>query len=726
MIRIFKTGTFLLNSLIVVSLVIGLASNTLAQEQAASEGGDSFTLEEIVVTAQRRAESLQNTSIAATAIQGDALNDKAVVNFVDLQFAAPGLTITDGLLSKSVNIRGIGLASGSPAVTNGVATYVDGVFQPPIVSTSTFYDIEDIEVLRGPQGTFVGSNSTGGAVFINSRSPTLNGVDGYAQVNLGDHATKGLQAAVNAPISSIFAMRFAGNYLYHDPYYKDIGPLHNEPGKLDEKSGRIGALLQLDRFEALLKVSETDIKTGGYAVQPIGTLASGKDIYTVDYNSPTKNDEKAHQSTLEMNYTLPGEITLRSITGYQNKQAWNLYDFDATATASDGQDQYVRERVYTEEINLISPTDGRIDWVAGVYFQKNKIDVDIDQPAITILIYDDKVTRGVFGQLGFKLTEALKLDFGMRYSDYDVSQEGAVTLKPGMAFPGSPAIILSDLLGDHQDSAPTGKVALNWTVNSDNLLYAFVARGYKAGGFNSKDNEFDPENVWNYEAGWKSTLLKGHLRTQAAVFWMDYIDFQADRLDPTTGQSGLANVTDGTVKGFELNAQGQIDALGFDVGYSYVDSELGNFEFINTRLLDGSQFYPSCDLVAGGIPGQTCTDYSGAWASSGGGSMLYSPKHTFNAGVDYTFHLTGGMTLRPRINFSYIGEQWINFIYNPNVDRLESRDLWSAQITLATYKWNVEAYCNNLLDKEYVAGQFINAESYGRPREVGVRVTYNF
>ena len=727
MVNILKGSRYLLGILGVLSFVFCSAGHSLSQEKA--DDTEEFLLEEIVVTAQRRAENLMNTSIAATAIQGDDLNGKAITNFVDLQFAAPSLTITDALLSKSVNIRGIGLASGSPAVTNGVATYIDGVFQPPIAGTGSFFDIQDVEVLRGPQGTFVGSNSTGGAVFINSRSPILEEFDGYAEATLGNYSARGLQAAVNAPISSIFAMRFAGNYQYHDAYYNDIGPMHNEPGKLDEKSGRISALLQTDKFKGLLKVSETDMKTGGYAVQPIGTMASGADIYTVEYDSVTKNDEKADQATLELNFTLPGDITLRSISGYQNKRAWNLYDLDGTATTvpPSWQDQYVRERVYTEEINLISPTEGAIDWVTGAYYQRNKIDLDIDQGAIDIVAYDDKVTRGIFGQIGYKLTETLKLDFGMRYSDYEVEQEGAVTLKPGMAFPGSPEMVLSNLAGNHDDSAPTGKLALNWTVNSNNLLYGFVAKGYKAGGFNSENSEFGPEYVWNYEAGWKSTMLDGHMRTQSAVFWMDYSDFQIDRIDINTGQNGLINITDGTVKGFEFNAQGQFEAIGFDMAYSYVDSELSRFMYVNIRELEGQTIlYPSCDLVPGGIPGTTCTDYSGAIAISDGTSMLYSPKHTFNAGVNYTFYLENGMVLRPRINYSYIAGQWITLNYDPVLDRLKSHGLLSTTIALNALKWHVEVYCNNLLDKEYVAGQFISTESYGRPREIGVRVSYNF
>ncbi len=154
------------------------ASPAWAQEDAG--------VEDVVITAQRREENLQDVAAAATALSGDALQDKGVQRLDDLQFAAPALSISDAGLTQSVNIRGIGLASGSPAVTNGVATYFDGVFQPPIVSTNSFYDIGSVEVFRGPQGTFVGSNSTGGAIFINSRNPELGQVGGYAELSAGN------------------------------------------------------------------------------------------------------------------------------------------------------------------------------------------------------------------------------------------------------------------------------------------------------------------------------------------------------------------------------------------------------------------------------------------------------------------------------------------------------------------------------------------------------------
>jgi iron complex outermembrane receptor protein len=165
-------------------LVLNLAAATgaIAQDtsdaaapaaQAARPVAKDEAIQEVVVTSQRRAMKVQDIPIAATVMTGDQLKDKAVVRMADLQAAAPALTVGDAGLTSFVNIRGIGLASGSPQVANGVATYIDGLFQPPIVTSSTFYDIANIEVLRGPQGTLVGSNSTGGAVMITTNNPSL-------------------------------------------------------------------------------------------------------------------------------------------------------------------------------------------------------------------------------------------------------------------------------------------------------------------------------------------------------------------------------------------------------------------------------------------------------------------------------------------------------------------------------------------------------------------------
>jgi iron complex outermembrane receptor protein len=284
---------------------------------------------------------------------------------------------------------------------------------------------------------------------------------------------------------------------------------------------------------------------------------------------------------------------------------------------------------------------------------------------------------------------------------------------------------VADLVGTHDDGRPTGKVALEWTPNKNHLVYGFVARGYKPGGFNSATSEFEPETVLDYELGWKATLLDGHLRTQIGGFWNDYQGFQLDLLNPETGQAGTQNITDATIRGLEAQAQARIGAWGFDFGVAYVDSKLSTVRFVNQRALPPGTNLPQCAPgTSPGIPA-TCFDYSPFITSATGRTMLYSPDLTYNVGTDYTFSIGAG-TLRPRINYAYIGTQWTNLLFSPVTDRLTSRALLSAQLTYSRDRWMVVAYGTNLADKEYVGGQFINNEFYGAPREYGVRGSVQF
>jgi iron complex outermembrane receptor protein len=604
-------------------------------------------------------------------------------------------------------------------VTNGVATYVDGVFQPPIVSASTFYDIGTIEVLRGPQGTFVGSSSTGGAIFINSRNPDLEDVNGYAEIGAGSDSYRAAQGAINVPVGDTLALRFAGNYRNRDTYYTDVGPLRSDAGSLDELAGRLGVLWKpSDVFQALLKSEILNKDTGGYAYRPIPTTLyaplRSADLRQLTYDDRTRNEEEATQNTLELRYDIGGGVIVRLLSGYQDKEVWNLYDTDATiqppppaglAFPRGTSDQYVRETVMTHELNVISPTDGAFDWIVGAYWQRNKIDVDIEQhttgnPMTDILIKNKKTGTGYFGQIGYKFSPQLKINVGARYSTFDVTSDGAVILGRDLPFPpfNGVGLPVADLAGSHDDGKATGKVALEWTPSDDHLMYAFVARGYKPGGFNSATDEFDPETVLDYEIGWKATLFDGQLRTQLGAFWYDYSGFQLDLLSPLTGQVQTQNLSDATIRGIEANAQARFGGWGFDVGVAYVDSELSELTFINQRALPPGTNLPQCG--AGQAPGNppTCFDYSPYVASATGRPMLYSPEITYNVGAEYTF-VIGNATLRPRLNYAYIDEQFTNLMFSPITDRLAPRGLLSAQLTYDFESWSVEAYGTNLADK---------------------------
>ncbi len=725
-----------------VAVAAGTVLTTAAGAQAPADPASFDGLEEIVVTAQRRSENLQSVPIAATALTGDALEDKGVERLADLQFAAPSLSITDQGLTQSVNIRGIGIASGSPAVANGVATYIDGVFQPPILTTSSFYDIQNVEVLRGPQGTLVGSNSTGGAIFINTQSPSTDRVKGYAQASYGTYDEVTGQGAVNVPVSDTLAVRVAGNYRKRDSYYDDVGSFNNKPDSLNEKAGRVGVKWEPGSFQALGKIELIDKETGGYAYRPIAstTFAGNRraDFRELTYNAPTKNHERALLASLELRQEFDNGLTLRSVSGFTNKRINNLYDTDAAITAPAGesatqtQDQYVRERQWSQEFNLISPTDGVFDWILGGYYQRNKIDVDIQTRSgspvdpTDINQYPDKVTTGVFAQGNYELASSLELQAGLRYSHFKAEQEGSVVIGAGSAIFGPAGLQVADLKGSHQDGRVTGKLGLNWQADDDTMVYAFAARGYKPGGSNSAVSEFGPETVWDYEAGVKSTLLDGHLRTQAGIFYMNYKGFQFDARDTSTGQSGVFNIANATIKGAELQVQAKAGGFSVDGGLAYVDSKLDKLTLVNTRTLPSlAQYGPQCPAGTASNP-PVCFDFRPYLTTAGGGDNLFSPKWSYNLGVQYDMDVGPDMVLTPRMNYAYVGPRWTNLLYTPTLDYLKARGLLSAQLTLAMGDWTLEAYGSNLADKDYVSGQSGNNELYGAPREYGIRTSLRF
>jgi len=737
-------GSYLIHCSLAALVLCGIEAPAFGQAASdTSAQGEAETLGDIIVTAQRREENLQDVPIAATALSGDQLEGKAIQSLEDLQYAAPAVSITDQGLTQSVNLRGIGIASGSPAVANGVATYIDGIFQPPIVTSSSFYDIGSIEVLRGPQGTLVGSNSTGGAIFINTANPNTRGIEGYAKAHYGSYDAYGVEGALNMPLGDTFAVRAAGFTRWRDSYYTDIGPYHNEPDSLDEQAGRIGVLFQPANFRALAKVEWVDKNTGGYAYRPIeGTAYDNNrqnDFRTLTYNAPTLNHERAFNSSLELRYELDGGVVLRSLTGYTNKRINNLYDTDAAMIAGTGgespdqtMDQFVREREWTQEINVISPTDGAFNWILGGYYQKNKVDVIIEaraadplSDATAILNYQDKLTLGVFAQLGYKIMPNLEFQLGGRYSHYKVDSSGSVTI--GTESPIFPpgGLVVADLAGSHEDGRLTGKAALNWNLDDDNLIYVFAARGYKPGGANNATSEFGPETVWDYEFGWKSAFLDNHVRTQFGAFYMDYSDFQFDALDTATGQAGVTNISNASIKGFELQVQAKLGGFGVDGGLAYVDSQLDKVTLVDTRNLPPAPVrLPQCG--PGQTPGPTCFDYGPYLGIGGGGPNLFSPKWTYNAGAQYEFLLGDGVALTPRINYAYVGSRWTNLFYDPQLDYLPGRGLLSALVTLRYHDWDIEGYATNLADKKYISGQSANSEFYGAPREFGVRASVRF
>jgi len=483
----------------------------------------------------------------------------------------------------------------------------------------------------------------------------------------------------------------------------------------------------VEQLDLLVKYETSDKDTGGYPTRPMDTsdfaFARTDDIRDISFNTRTKHEESDDTLLFDATYTFDNGIAVNLLAGKQEKEIDIVWDFDSTAALPLEQTQVIGEDQDSVEMTVVSPADGDLQWVFGYYYQKNEIDVNLQTPGPLILIGIEKETEGLFGQLGYNITDDLQFEFGVRQVWFDA---GGLPGSGGYFGPisGGPAFPIN---GSYDDDDLVGKLSLNWTLG-DHLTYGSVAKGWKPGGYNnpnSQDN-FLPEEVTAYEFGWKATMMDGALRTAFAIFYSDYENFQFDTIDITSGSSGIKNVADADLKGAEFSIDAQFGGFLLDASIAYVDSELGSSTFVDERQ-SGSPNLPQC---TGGAQPPECFDYTPFIVDSAGGPMLYAPELTYSLGAEYTFQMGNGATLTPRINYGYVDEQWVNLAYE-KVDLLESRGLLSALITYQTDSWKVQAYGRNLADKEYVSGQYLSiaaggVEFYGAPREYGLNFGYYF
>ena len=696
-----------------------------ADEQAAEQGA-----EEVVVTAERRTRNLQTTPIAAEVLSGNELAKRGVVTVDQLQFATPSLTVQNSGQGNSFNIRGIGKTENNSSVGVGVITYRDGVAVfPAYFQNEPMFDIASVEVLRGPQGTFAGQNATGGAVFITQRRADLNGVGGYFTAQYGNYDHIRLQGAVNVPISDTFALRLAFHTEDRDSFFDVIQgtpTTPGEPGALESRSVRLSALWEpTERLTIHASADYSHIDMNGYPTSP---TFSTDDLFDIRTNGPYHARDLTFRSVLNVSYAFDNGMTLRSISSYQYGDTEVMSDSDGTAALPFSFRADANQTLWSQELNLVSPDDVRLRWVVGAYYQSDLIrfppgkfaTTQFLSPALPLLIditlqgRNPKTTTAVFGQVSYDLTDALELQVGARYSHSTVVND---------AISAIPQLGLTLSQNERRtDDAVTGKIALNYTLNADHFVYAFVARGHKAGGLNGVNtafvppDPFDAEEVTDFEIGWKATWLDGRVRTQVGAYYNIYENFQISLGDPVVASiNEIVNVTGETeIYGLEATAQARFGNLGLDFGLSLAHSELPDYFAADSRRPRTGP----CDPQTGPATGN-CVNV-------GGNAQTYAPELTFRLGVEYDIEIGGGI-LTPRLDYSHISSTYTTIFADPAFgDKLAARNILNAQLTYAYEDWQAQLYSTNLTDMHYVASIKAGQRYAAPPRQFGLRVTRSF
>jgi iron complex outermembrane recepter protein len=743
--------------------------HTCAQEASVD------TLQEVVVTAERRSTDIQTTPVSVTAISGTDLLDRHVDVIADLETQVPGLSVTNSGFTQNINIRGMGNSTASPTVTTGVPVYRDGLYQPEaILLTEPFYDIADVEVLRGPQGTIIGQNSTGGALVINSANPNFDGVNGYSEVVGGNYNERKLDGAINLPINDILAARVAFNIEDRGSFFEDVGQnlgdasaqVTSDPGHIDEKNFRFGLLFKpTDNFQALFKAETNQLSTGGLTPRPLPPCSicapdssfyaygyNGPSIYNgfqnlgvyqLDYNTPEMQNDRADRFSLELRYILPGDITLRSLSGYQVLLEQRVDDADASAAPVGAGGGYWEHTIgpdpyYSQEFDLISPDTGKVTWLTGASYFLRYTPVNLlEYPygavvepngadantAVDISTHVHLV--GVFGQLSYQFLPSLQIQAGARFSADGQTSAGAITI-PG------PGIVISNV-GAYSKDVPTGKVSLNWTPAEGQFVYGFVARGFKDGGINNAVSDFGPEYVNDYEIGWKGDFLGGHLRTQLGGYYMQYSGMQQQVLNPEGGGNTVINLGNSKIAGLELSSQGRLGGWLANAGIAVNHSVLGNAKAIAAYELSGAinTNLPQC------ATGQTagCNNYLPYTLNLSGEANPYSPTFQANLSVSYPIALGHNSSLTPRVDYSYTGKQYASIFQNTDFYLLSARSLLDVYLSYDYKSWEIQAFAHNVTNEVYIAGiggatgtagsSGVDA-FYGDPRTLGLSIKTRF
>ena len=684
---------------------------------------DATTPQTVTVTAQRRTEPLQTTSISASVLSGEDLS-RAGIGVVDqLQFATPSATVNNFGQGINFDIRGIGKAETNTQTTTGVITYRDGVATfPGYFAEEPYYDIASVQILRGPQGTFGGQNATGGAVLVESNDPDLKGgYHGYVSGQAGNYHDVGLQGAVNLPLTSTFAARVAVNSENRDSFYDITGPWTGGNGALRSRSARIGLLYKPDPALAVLfKTDINSINMGAYPADPVNSPNSPFDITS---NGPQKALDRFLRSVLKVDFNFDNGVKLRSISGYQHGNTTYRADLDGTSAGDEAFIDSVYETIWSQEFNLISPDAGPFTWLLGAYAQKDTYTFPPDQFIIGVPLgsavseyvlsgKNPKHTTAVFGQVGYQLTDSLKLAVDGRLSRSTTSNDVSVVQY------GLP---LADQQSEKYKNF-SGKVALDWKLTEEQFLYAFVADAVRPGGLNvpvglGLPAPFQAEKVKTAEAGWKSTWLDKRLQSQASVFFNKYDNFQVSigyPLYPTfSTELNTANPTH--IYGFEEQLQARLgDGWTAKANVGWLHSSLGTFYANDPRVASTTP----CD-PASGPASASCVNLAGH-------EQTYAPNLTLSGSLERSFAF-GANIITPRVNYAYISSQWGTLFENRALgDRLASRHLVGAQVDWANGDFLATLYSTNLNDDHYIAAVGSGLRYAGAPRQYGLRITEFF
>jgi iron complex outermembrane receptor protein len=725
----------------------------LAQEApgARSAGG----LEEITVTARRREEALQQVPIAVSAFSSEELQKLQATDLGGLQGTVPNLNLVQGrgsATSANVYIRGIGQPDALQTFDPAVGIYLNDVFISRIQGALfNLYDIERVEVLRGPQGTLYGKNTIAGAIRLISKKPP-DALSGNFEVGYGDYNRMDAKAYVGGPVTDSLGASLAALYSKRDGIVEDVttgreyndidttaarGILSFEPSDTVDVSlaldyTRQRNALNLGRPEAPL--IQVNLLGGVRVLQPAPTgpwAFEARTSFTGD-----EGQELDHAGVaLTVGWQVSDAWRLKSITGYRDLDVDNYVDIDASRWELGDVFVGVDQDQLSQEFQFLFDDGGRLNAVFGLYYLNENITSHQEAyaddfltlgalPLTFLRTVDDDLdtdSYAIFGQGNWQFTDRLSAILGLRYT-----YESKDYFRTTSTFSNFAALVGTfDYPDDESWDAFTPSLGLDYQVTDDSLLYVSAGRGFKSGGFNGRANTpgetgaYDPEYVWTYEIGSKNTLADGRMRLNGAVFYSDYTDFQARVSEVVDPNAPIPNFSFPVLNAAELDIWGaEVELLWLPVDGLTVQGQLG---YLNA---DYAEFTET-------VRGPTGTPVE---RDRSGDEPPFAPEWTARLGVSYEFGLAEHGWLTLAADASYRSKSWLS------VDNREvlTQDDFALMNVLASWQsqsrtWRASAGVRNLTDEVYKtdAQEFssvgnIQTAYYGDPRTWQLTLGYSF
>ena len=685
---------------------------------ATSNVGDPVAqVADIVVTAQRRQQNLQDVPVSIAVVTGEALAKTGFRSITDLQYVTPGLQYNPGN-GGQFQIRGVGTQGYDFSTEQAVSVVIDNVVMdaprdPGLIGLN---DIDRVEVLRGPQGTLFGKNSTSGVVSIVTRNPVLGELSGGVSANYGERNDYNVNGVANLPIGDAAALRITAFAQGQDGngrntfLKQDIGTFREAGVRakllVEPLQGlRITLLGDFGRHHDNAVVGTFQQAVGVYASASLANgVTPGKDNYDTADRYPSNTLSKSYGGSAEIGYQL-GAATLTSITAYRRTELTNDQPSDLLPDPLylPVNISSVRTRKFSEELRLASRNGGFFEYLIGAYYNRINLYSTADQwgqlglplpPGLYLALTGAagtttnqnvyrtvKDTKALFGQATFNFTNRLSLALGGRLTRDENTQ--------GLTFATSLTadLVMPVLAGPTTPQGTVKKTNFSYSVhpqfkvNRDVLAYLTYSTGYKGPGVSFVSNVYSPyksEKVANYEAGIKSELFSRRLRLNAAVFYEKFSDFQAQTAVPQA--FGLPV--------FVIGNAGALTSKGFEVDSMAV--------VVPGVTIDGAVSYANSKY----------TDYNNGVANYTGQPLPGAPRWTYNLAANVDRPISPGYRISGTLTYSHRSST--NAILGDNATRIDSYGLVGARVAVGSDKrrWQVGAYARNLLNEHFRVGYY--------------------